>query len=206
MATNERIDHLERLLEVVRGLTTAPDLQAFLQTIISEATELTNSELASDGAGEVTTSLLGGVIERLRQAAEEGRIQLETRLHDRIAFSQDPPLRIVRCDACGLIHRNPRERPDELEDIYSGEETDHATLETLFRNQAASYRTQARRLTRVTGRTGRVPPGTRLQLRALPRRRLRRPFRHPRTRPASRRLQTGWKAAGTWNHAAEPAT
>lgn len=47
MATNERIDHLERLLEVVRGLTTAPDLETFLQTVISEATELTNSELAS---------------------------------------------------------------------------------------------------------------------------------------------------------------
>jgi signal transduction histidine kinase len=47
MATNERIDHLERLLEVVRGLTTAPDLETFLQTIISEATELTTSELAS---------------------------------------------------------------------------------------------------------------------------------------------------------------
>ena len=47
MSTNERIDHLERLLEVVRGLTTAPDLQTFLQTIISEATEMTNSELAS---------------------------------------------------------------------------------------------------------------------------------------------------------------
>jgi signal transduction histidine kinase len=47
MATNERIDHLERLLEVVRGLTTAPDLDTFLQTIISEATELTNSELSS---------------------------------------------------------------------------------------------------------------------------------------------------------------
>ena len=47
MATNERIDHLERLLEVVRGLTTAPDLETFLQTIINEATELTNSELAS---------------------------------------------------------------------------------------------------------------------------------------------------------------
>jgi GAF domain-containing protein len=47
MTTNERIDHLERLLEVVRGLTTAPDLEAFLQTIISEAIELTNSELAS---------------------------------------------------------------------------------------------------------------------------------------------------------------
>ena len=47
MTTNQRIDHLERLLEVVRGLTTAPDLEAFLQSIISEATELTNSELAS---------------------------------------------------------------------------------------------------------------------------------------------------------------
>src|SRR6266545_3174882 len=47
MAPNERIDHLERLLEVVRGLTTAPDLESFLQTVINEATELTNSELAS---------------------------------------------------------------------------------------------------------------------------------------------------------------
>ena len=47
MTTNERIDHLERLLEVVRGLTTAPDLESFLQTVINEATELTNSELSS---------------------------------------------------------------------------------------------------------------------------------------------------------------
>ena len=47
MATNERIDHLERLLEVVRGLTTAPDLESFLQTIINEAIELTDSELSS---------------------------------------------------------------------------------------------------------------------------------------------------------------
>jgi signal transduction histidine kinase len=47
MPTNERIDHLERLLEVVRGLTTAPDLETFLQSVINEATELTNSELAS---------------------------------------------------------------------------------------------------------------------------------------------------------------
>ena len=47
MLPNERIDHLERLLEVVRGLTTAPDLDTFLQSIISEASELTNSELSS---------------------------------------------------------------------------------------------------------------------------------------------------------------
>jgi signal transduction histidine kinase len=47
MINNERIDHLERLLEVVRGLTTAPDIEAFLQTVITEATEMTDSELAS---------------------------------------------------------------------------------------------------------------------------------------------------------------
>lgn len=47
MTTNERIDHLERLLEVARGLTTAPDLESFLQTIITEASEMTDSELAS---------------------------------------------------------------------------------------------------------------------------------------------------------------
>jgi signal transduction histidine kinase len=35
------------LLEVVRGLTTAPDLESFLQTVINEATELTDSELSS---------------------------------------------------------------------------------------------------------------------------------------------------------------
>lgn len=45
--TVDRIDHLERLLEVVRGLTTAPDLESFLQTIIAEASEMTDSELAS---------------------------------------------------------------------------------------------------------------------------------------------------------------
>jgi len=47
MVTNERIDHLERLLEVVRGLTTAPDIESFLQTVITEASEMTNSEFAS---------------------------------------------------------------------------------------------------------------------------------------------------------------
>src|SRR5574341_1120782 len=47
MGANERIDHLERLLEVVRGLTTTPDIEAFLQSVIAEASEMTDSELAS---------------------------------------------------------------------------------------------------------------------------------------------------------------
>jgi signal transduction histidine kinase len=47
MINDERLVHVERLLEVVRGLTTSPDLDSFLQSIISEASELTDSELAS---------------------------------------------------------------------------------------------------------------------------------------------------------------
>jgi signal transduction histidine kinase len=47
MIPDEHLVHLERLLEVVRGLTTSPDLDSFLQSVISEASELTSSELAS---------------------------------------------------------------------------------------------------------------------------------------------------------------
>src|SRR6476469_10217805 len=43
------------------------------------------------------------------------------RLMDRVAFSQDPPLRLVRCRECGLIYRNPVERPHELNEIYARE-------------------------------------------------------------------------------------
>jgi signal transduction histidine kinase len=58
MPTTERTEFMERLLEVVRGLTTAPDLESFLQTIINEATELTNSELASILEYDATTQEL----------------------------------------------------------------------------------------------------------------------------------------------------
>ncbi len=47
MLTEQQMLHLERLLEVVRGLTTSPDIESFLQSVITEASELTNSELAS---------------------------------------------------------------------------------------------------------------------------------------------------------------
>src|SRR5690606_27674251 len=79
------------------------------------------------------------------------------RLHDRIAFSQDPPLRIVRCGGCGLLYRNPRETADALLETYGGEAPDDAALRTLFVNQRAAYLTQARRLDRIVqsgARTG----------------------------------------------------
>src|SRR3954465_7000636 len=42
-------------------------------------------------------------------------------LMDRVAFSQHPPLRVVQCRRCGLVYRNPVERPTELEAIYEDE-------------------------------------------------------------------------------------
>lgn len=87
------------------------------------------------------------------------RIRGETpvgRLHDRIAFSQDPPLGIVRCTACGLLYRNPRERLDELLAIYGGEEPEDAALQTLFENQRDAYMTQVQRLTRIVDGGARI--------------------------------------------------
>src|SRR6478672_3536735 len=41
------------------------------------------------------------------------------RLRDRVAFSQDPPLRLVACSDCGLLYRNPAERAFEVESLYA---------------------------------------------------------------------------------------
>src|SRR5687768_15067118 len=45
-------------------------------------------------------------------------------LTDRVAFSQRPPLRVVQCNGCGLVYRNPRERAHELTGVYEGEAPD----------------------------------------------------------------------------------
>ena len=76
-------------------------------------------------------------------------------LTDRVAFSQRPPLRLVRCVECGLVYRNPVERVAELYDAYAEEGPDPAVLAALHETQRNSYRAQARRLTReAAGRTG----------------------------------------------------
>jgi SAM-dependent methyltransferase len=86
------------------------------------------------------------------------RLRPETppeRLADRVAFSQRPPLNVVRCTRCGLVYRNPRERAFELRATYEHDSPDTAALESLFDNQRRAIRAQARRLTRALGRTGR---------------------------------------------------
>lgn len=77
-------------------------------------------------------------------------------LVDRVAFSQHPPLQLVRCTGCGLVYRNPRERDYVLRDLYAAESPDTAVLERLFETQRAAYRSQAGRLTSEAGRPGRV--------------------------------------------------
>lgn len=68
------------------------------------------------------------------------------RLLDRVAFSQAPPWRVVRCRHCGLVYRNPVESRHELESAYSDETPPRDTLMALHRAQHASYRAQARRV------------------------------------------------------------
>jgi 2-polyprenyl-3-methyl-5-hydroxy-6-metoxy-1,4-benzoquinol methylase len=70
------------------------------------------------------------------------------RLMDRVAFSQDRPLRLVRCRDCGLVYRNPVERVRELDSIYGDDGGGPArdTMVALHATQRVAYRAQARRL------------------------------------------------------------
>ena len=75
-------------------------------------------------------------------------------LMDRVAFSQRPPLRVVRCTECGLVYRNPIERPVELAQIYGDDAPTPDVMRTLHETQRGAYAAQAARLTAVAGRQG----------------------------------------------------
>jgi SAM-dependent methyltransferase len=82
------------------------------------------------------------------------------KLLDRAAFSERPPVRVVRCRSCGLVYRNPQERAGELAEIYEADAgVGDDVLRALFENQRRSYRVQARRLTRIAD-----APGTGLEV------------------------------------------
>ncbi|HEY4304222.1 MAG TPA: class I SAM-dependent methyltransferase [Gemmatimonadaceae bacterium] len=75
-------------------------------------------------------------------------------LRDRVAFSEYPPLRLVRCRECGLVYRNPVERLHELEQIYARDTTAPAVLQSLHSTQLPAVREQARHLRQTLGRSG----------------------------------------------------
>ena len=76
------------------------------------------------------------------------------RLVDRVAFSQGPPWRVVRCRACGLVYRNPVERPEELRSTYAEAPVDGDALDALHEAQTRTYHAQARRLAGLLERRG----------------------------------------------------
>jgi SAM-dependent methyltransferase len=75
-------------------------------------------------------------------------------LMDRVAFSQRAPLRLVRCRECGLVYRNPVERPTELTEIYEDQGPATEKLHALHDTQRSAYAAQAERLTEIFGRRG----------------------------------------------------
>jgi SAM-dependent methyltransferase len=92
-------------------------------------------------------------------AFHEARLKPGTpvsRLRDRVAFSQDPPWRLVACRECGLLYRNPVERSFELESIYARDCPSPELLRALHDTQRKSYQAQARRLARMLPRGARV--------------------------------------------------
>ena len=90
-------------------------------------------------------------------AFHERRLRPDTptaHLLDRVAFSEHPALRIVRCRDCGLVYRNPVERARELTEIYARDATHPDVLRALHETQLAAQGAQAKRLRRVLGRSG----------------------------------------------------
>ena len=76
------------------------------------------------------------------------------RLVDRVAFSEPPPFRLVRCNDCGLLYRNPVERSHELTEIYARNTSTPDVLRALHDTQLHAVRIQARELRRALGRGG----------------------------------------------------
>ena len=77
-------------------------------------------------------------------------------LADRLAFSQPDALRLVQCRHCAMVYRNPIERAHVVLDTYAGDTPASDVLEGLHATQREASRAQARRLTRIAGRAGRV--------------------------------------------------
>jgi SAM-dependent methyltransferase len=67
-------------------------------------------------------------------------------LTDRVVFSQEPPLGLLRCVQCTHLYRSPRERSDSVRRTYAEEAPEESVYEALFENQRIAYRAQVRRL------------------------------------------------------------
>ncbi|HEV8599014.1 MAG TPA: methyltransferase domain-containing protein [Gemmatimonadales bacterium] len=107
-------------------------------------------EIADAEAMRAEVQALGAFHERRLRAGTPPEY-----LTDRLAFSQYPPLRLAQCRSCTHIYRNPRERREALAEAYQAAGPDEVVLRELFEVQRAVSRTRLRRLTALTGHSGR---------------------------------------------------
>src|SRR5258708_20176046 len=97
-------------------------------------------------------------------AYHDSRLERDTppaHLLDRVAFSQRPPLRVVRCISCGLVYRNPVERARELEALYAHDTLTREVMQSLHASQREACRAQPMRLTPIApARASALSPGS----------------------------------------------
>jgi len=75
-------------------------------------------------------------------------------LTDRLAFTQEPPLRLLACNRCGTLRRDPEESAPVLVSRYAAEPLSGAVLGALFQAQQTSAHQQMKRLVRLAGPRG----------------------------------------------------
>jgi hypothetical protein len=95
------------------------------------------------------------------------------RLVDRVAFSEPPPFRLVRCNECGLLYRNPIERPAELTEFYARSTFSPDVLRSLHDTQRKDASRTGASAARGVGSAGNGVGGRQLRWR-IPRRGTRR--------------------------------
>lgn len=127
--------------------------------VIDASYEFTSCPICGASAATVIAGAddMRAEVERL-WAFQGRRLDVETpvpRLMDRLVFSQGVPLRLVTCDECAHVYRNPWEGRETLERVYQSATSSSASLEQLYRTQRAAFASQARRLVATAGAIGR---------------------------------------------------
>jgi SAM-dependent methyltransferase len=87
----------------------------------------------------------------------ESRLRPDTppaQLTDRVAFSERPPFRLVRCRECGLVYRNPAEHRRVLGEIYERNAPARDVLRALHDTQRPAMLGRARAIRAALGRGG----------------------------------------------------
>jgi SAM-dependent methyltransferase len=75
---------------------------------------------------------------------------------DLTTFTNDYPARLVECESCGVVSRDPRFSPSAAIEAYAKDDYHPDWLESTFQEYYASFRSQMPRLVQQIGRQARV--------------------------------------------------